>query len=83
MLNNLKRIVNIKNQIFKKEIENNIDEKRKKEINEKFQKYNKIFNKRKINRELSKSSTNSSKAKGAKTFNEYNNINCNNNVLYN
>lgn len=78
VLNNLKRIVNIKNQIFKKEIENNIDEKRKKEINEKFQKYNKIFNKRKINRELSKSSTNSSKAKGAKTFNEYNNINCNN-----
>ena len=83
VLNNLKRIVNIKNQIFKKEIENNIDEKRKKELNEKFQKYNKIFNKRKINRELSKSSTNSSKAKGAKTFNEYNNINCNNNVLYN
>ena len=77
VLNHLKELVNDKKIIFKKEIENYIDMKRKKEIKDYIQKYNKIFNARKINRELSISSTNNSKLKRATFFNEYNNINSN------
>ena len=70
VLNHLRRIINVKNQIFKKEIENNIDEREKKEKNENFHKYIKIFNK-----EQPKSSKNISKLKRETIINENNIIN--------